>query len=487
MLSVFMTPWTKPTSIHRATSDACAATTASNSARYGLLGLGGRRVVPGDRVVGQPAQQVDVAGGARRTGSCRPAGGCSPPGRGRRPAAAVSRRTGRPVATTASERVVGMPRACIASLTTYSRSIGPTAASPSPPRANGVRPEPLRCRSRRRPSASTSSPSSRARPSPSRGDVAAELVPGVGLGHRRGAVGDARCRPAAARPSGLRSHAGSSPSSAASGSLSTSSRGSGASSACHGQRQLGQLPGEPVAQGDGRCRCDAHPAEGTDDGTIVRTPTGGLHAGPAPPAAHDDRRQPAPARLADRPRPARPPVPAAGAGRGAVADPGAVPPGGAGRRDPGRDPVAGGGRARRRHRRGDPPRVLLQPLRDRAGRARPRAPRARVRNRSGIDIPVPRVVGEIRRPRAGPGRRRPVPARAHRPRRSRSPCPGRSPWPSRRRTTTTPTTARWPWPTPTSSARRSPTCSRPAPTSCSSTSRGCRPARRWPAGTAPRR
>jgi hypothetical protein len=36
MLSVFMTPWTKPTSIHRATSDAWAATTASNSARYGF-------------------------------------------------------------------------------------------------------------------------------------------------------------------------------------------------------------------------------------------------------------------------------------------------------------------------------------------------------------------------------------------------------------------------------------------------------------------
>ena len=34
-LSVFITPWTKPTSIHRATSEACAATTCSNSARAG--------------------------------------------------------------------------------------------------------------------------------------------------------------------------------------------------------------------------------------------------------------------------------------------------------------------------------------------------------------------------------------------------------------------------------------------------------------------
>ncbi len=76
----------------------------------------------------------------------------------------------RPVATTASDRVVGMPSACMASLTTYSRSIGPTTARPSPPRANGVRPEPLRCRSRRPPPASVSSPSSRARPSPSRGE-----------------------------------------------------------------------------------------------------------------------------------------------------------------------------------------------------------------------------------------------------------------------------------------------------------------------------
>ena len=127
-----------------------------------------------------------------------------------------------------------MPRACIASLTTYSRSIGPTAARPSPPRANGVRPEPFRCRSRSRPSgvdelaeqerppvaeprASTRRTGARRRPAP----------PGR---RRRGR----RCRPAAARPSGLRSQAGSRPSSAASDSLSTSSRGSGTSSACQG-------------------------------------------------------------------------------------------------------------------------------------------------------------------------------------------------------------------------------------------------------------
>ena len=78
----------------------------------------------------------------------------------------VSRATRSPVATTASARVVGMPSACIASPITYSRSIGPTAALPSPPRANGVRPEPFRCRSRAVPT----SPSSSARPSPRRGE-----------------------------------------------------------------------------------------------------------------------------------------------------------------------------------------------------------------------------------------------------------------------------------------------------------------------------
>ena len=36
MLSVFITPWMKPTSIQRATSPACAATTASSKARYGF-------------------------------------------------------------------------------------------------------------------------------------------------------------------------------------------------------------------------------------------------------------------------------------------------------------------------------------------------------------------------------------------------------------------------------------------------------------------
>ena len=60
-----------------------------------------------------------------------------------------------------------MPRAAIASLITYSRSIGPSAASPSPPRENRVRPDPLNWTSTSRPSGVRCSPSRMARPSPS--------------------------------------------------------------------------------------------------------------------------------------------------------------------------------------------------------------------------------------------------------------------------------------------------------------------------------
>jgi hypothetical protein len=48
------------------------------------------------------------------------------------PGSSVSRITLSPVMTAASERVVGMPSAAIASLTMYSRSTGPSAARPSP-------------------------------------------------------------------------------------------------------------------------------------------------------------------------------------------------------------------------------------------------------------------------------------------------------------------------------------------------------------------
>ena len=180
------------------------------------------------------------------------------------PGSRVSRRTWRPVATTASERVVGMPSACIASLTTYSRSIGPTAARPSPPRANGVRPDPFRCRSRSRPSASTSSPSSSARPSPEPRGVPAELVPGVGLGHRGGPVRHRGCRPAAA---GRRRCAASPGRGRARRQRLVEHQQPrvGRLLGLPGQRQLGQFAGEAAVQTNGRGGGDAHPVEGTYD------------------------------------------------------------------------------------------------------------------------------------------------------------------------------------------------------------------------------
>src|SRR6056297_3412283 len=50
--------------------------------------------------------------------------------------------TGEPVVTTARLRVVGTPKAWRDSLIIYSRSMGPSAARPSPLRENGVMPDP---------------------------------------------------------------------------------------------------------------------------------------------------------------------------------------------------------------------------------------------------------------------------------------------------------------------------------------------------------
>ena len=169
------------------------------------------------------------------------------------PSSSVSRCTGRPVATTESERVVGMPRACIASLTMYSRSIGPTAARPSPPRANGRATRALemkiakRDRGRRR--ARRAAVHDRRR----------GAAPNRRTDDRRSPARRAR-RPRAAGadeqadPSGLRSQSGSSPSSVASGSLRTSSRGAGVDSACQrtassGSSRANRLPRTTVVSG----------------------------------------------------------------------------------------------------------------------------------------------------------------------------------------------------------------------------------------------
>ena len=68
---------------------------------------------------------------------------------------------------TAKEREEGMYKACIASDIKYSRSMGPSTARPSPPRENGVLPEPFSWISHLFPSELICSPIKIALPSPS--------------------------------------------------------------------------------------------------------------------------------------------------------------------------------------------------------------------------------------------------------------------------------------------------------------------------------
>ena len=60
MLSVFITPWMKPTSCQRAIRRACRSRIASNSARCGSGDVGELRVVPRPRVVRKRPQRLLV-------------------------------------------------------------------------------------------------------------------------------------------------------------------------------------------------------------------------------------------------------------------------------------------------------------------------------------------------------------------------------------------------------------------------------------------
>ncbi len=137
MLSVFITPWMKPTSSHCATSSACARDHRFEQRAVGVLRRRGIRVVAGDDVVGQQPHALPIA--ARREelegADADMAGGDA---RQHRAGQHGLAQTVSPVVTAASARVVGMPSAAIASLTRYSRSTGPSAARPSPRRENGV-------------------------------------------------------------------------------------------------------------------------------------------------------------------------------------------------------------------------------------------------------------------------------------------------------------------------------------------------------------
>jgi hypothetical protein len=158
-----------------------------------VVGLGRVGVVAGDGVVGEAPQQVGPRRALRAYWKVPTRRWLDATRASTAPGSTVSRRTVSPVATTASERVVGMPRACMASLMRYSRSIGPTAALPSPPRAKGVRPEPFRWRSPAAVGVDQLAEEQRP-PVAERGRVAAELVAGVGLRHRHGALGGVGAR-----------------------------------------------------------------------------------------------------------------------------------------------------------------------------------------------------------------------------------------------------------------------------------------------------
>jgi hypothetical protein len=118
MLSVFITPWMKPTFIHCATSAAWRSRhrAQQRQVRFGRAASAG--VVAGDRVVGELAQlrRLAARGEELEGAHAQVAGGhARQHGAGQRPLAAP----GSPVATAASARVVGMPSACIASPIRY--------------------------------------------------------------------------------------------------------------------------------------------------------------------------------------------------------------------------------------------------------------------------------------------------------------------------------------------------------------------------------
>ena len=185
------------------------------------------------------------------------------------------------------------------------------------------------------------------------------------------------------------------------------------------------------------------------------------------------RRQLSAARVADRSREARQAVPAARAREGAVAGSRAVPRRGAGRRDAPGDQGPGGRRARHHHRRRDPARELLEPVRDGARGRGPRQPGQRARPVGSSEPGAPRH-REDPAPAPGGGGGRQVPPVAHEEEDQDHRAGTVHDVASRRRTTSIRPRTRWRWTMPPRSTRRSGISSPPAPTSCRSTSRTCR-------------
>ena len=128
----------------------------------------------------------------------------------------------RPPPTPASSAI---PSACMASLTKYSRSTGPSAARPSPLREYGVRPEPFSWMSRRAPKRSMHLAEKNGAPVAELRHELAELMAGIGHGDRVGTARHQSCRKKSPPDLAPAATPASSPSSDASPSLNLISRG----------------------------------------------------------------------------------------------------------------------------------------------------------------------------------------------------------------------------------------------------------------------
>ncbi len=204
MLSVFITPWMNPTCIQLATSLAWRATDGAQGARGRDARRLELRVVAVDHVIGEAFDRLGVVPARRNTERCPLCTWLAATRVKIAPGSRCSRKTTSPVATAASARVVAIPSACMASLTRYSRSTGPSAARPSPLREKGVRPEPLSWISRRSPKRSIHLAQQDRAPVAELRNELAELMPCVGHGDRVGARAGSGCRkkppPASAHP-----------------------------------------------------------------------------------------------------------------------------------------------------------------------------------------------------------------------------------------------------------------------------------------------
>ena len=280
MLSVFITPCTKPTSIHCATSVACAADDRLEAARGRAVGRRGRRGWCRAIAWSASRRSRSVSPVApRRTGSCRPAGGCSRPGPARRRAGRLAphRAPGgddgeRPGGRDAE----GVHRLADDVLAQHRADGGQAVAAAGERRAAGA----LEVQVAEPAVGVASSPSSSARPSPSRGD--SRRTGGRRRPARPGCARRARrCRSAGRRPSARPQPRRVEAELGGQRLVEHEQPRVGRRLGLPGDRQLGQLVGEAVVQGDGpgaqwspdRGYVPAR-TRGTDETPVARRRTG---------------------------------------------------------------------------------------------------------------------------------------------------------------------------------------------------------------------